>query len=80
MTNYQGNGGRFSFSVAARRQTAANFSALFQMAALCRDAATDGRNIYANPGARIFMETADDSSAPWGEGRVEGGRIIPLFA
>jgi hypothetical protein len=31
MTNYQGNGGRFSLSVAACRQTAANFPADFQM-------------------------------------------------
>ena len=38
--DFQGDGGRFSFSVAVRRQTAANFSALFQMAALCRDAAS----------------------------------------
>src|ERR1019366_6369786 len=37
--NLQGAGGRFSCSVAARRQTAANFSSYFQMAALCRDAA-----------------------------------------
>jgi hypothetical protein len=28
----------------------------------------------ANPVARIFMETANDSPSPWGEGRVEGGR------
>src|ERR1035437_8826153 len=28
----------------------------------------------ANPGARIFKGTADDSPSPWGEGRVEGGR------
>ena len=40
--DFQRDGERFSFSVTARRQTAANFSALFQMAALCRDAATDG--------------------------------------
>jgi len=38
--NFQWDGGRFSGSVAARRQTAGNFPALFQMAALCRDAAT----------------------------------------
>ena len=37
--DFQGDGGRFSCSVAARRQTAANFSSYFQMAALCRDAA-----------------------------------------
>jgi hypothetical protein len=28
----------------------------------------------ANPGARIFKGTADNSPSPWGEGRVEGGR------
>ena len=28
----------------------------------------------ANPVARIFKETADDSPSPWGEGRDEGGR------
>jgi len=28
----------------------------------------------ANPGARIFKGTANDSPSPWGEGRVEGGR------
>jgi tRNA N6-adenosine threonylcarbamoyltransferase len=27
-----------------------------------------------NPDARIFMETANDSPSPWGEGRDEGGR------
>ena len=26
-----------------------------------------------NPVARIFMETANDSPSPWGEGRDEGG-------
>ena len=38
--NFQGDDERFSCFVAARRQTAANLSAYFQMAALCRDAAT----------------------------------------
>jgi len=28
----------------------------------------------ANPVARIFKETANDSPSPWGEGRDEGGR------
>ena len=28
----------------------------------------------ANPVARIFMETANNSPSPWGEGRDEGGR------
>jgi len=28
----------------------------------------------ANPVARIFKGTADDSPSPWGEGRDEGGR------
>ena len=28
----------------------------------------------ANPGARLFKGTADNSPSPWGEGRVEGGR------
>jgi hypothetical protein len=32
----------------------------------------DGRP--ANPVARIFKATADDSPSPWGEGRDEGGR------
>jgi hypothetical protein len=27
----------------------------------------------ANPVARVFKETADDSPSPWGEGRDEGG-------
>jgi hypothetical protein len=27
-----------------------------------------------NPVARIFMETANNSPSPWGEGRDEGGR------
>jgi hypothetical protein len=30
----------------------------------------------ANSVARIFMETANDSPSPWGEGRVEGGRKL----
>jgi hypothetical protein len=34
------DGERFFCSVAARRQTAANISARYQTAALCRDAAT----------------------------------------
>jgi hypothetical protein len=28
-----------------------------------------------NPVARIFKAAADDSPSPWGEGRVEGGKI-----
>jgi hypothetical protein len=31
----------------------------------------DGRP--ANPGARIFKRTMDDSPSPWGEGWIEGG-------
>jgi len=27
----------------------------------------------ANPAARMFKETANDSPSPWGEGRDEGG-------
>jgi hypothetical protein len=76
--DFQGDGERFSFSVAARRQTAANFSALFQMAALCRDAATDGgwpvfglaEACPANPGARIFKGTVNDSPSQWMAGLV----------
>jgi hypothetical protein len=30
--------------------------------------------IFCNPVARILKETVNDSSSPWGEGRVEGGR------
>ena len=32
----------------------------------------------ANSVARIFMETANDSPSPWGEGRIEGGRYTKL--
>jgi hypothetical protein len=32
----------------------------------------------ANPVARIFKRTENDSPSPWGEGRVEGGRYTKL--
>jgi hypothetical protein len=32
--------------------------------------------VPANPVARIFKGTANDSPSPWGEGRVEGDQII----
>ena len=51
--NFQGDDERFSCFVAARRQTAANLSAYFQMAALCRDAATPIADDEAAAGAPV---------------------------
>ena len=34
--------------------------------------------VPANPGARIFKGTANDSPSPWGEGRVEGGHASQI--
>jgi len=51
-----------NFRVAARRQTAANFSALFQSAALCRDAATaNNLEILARP---LFVAATPSSRNP----------------
>jgi hypothetical protein len=55
--NIHGDDERFSGFVAARRQTAANFPAHFQMAALYRDAATPIPAPGESGGERAAVQT-----------------------